>query len=78
MESFKTLKAAYRARRKLVSTLVREAYLPAAGLDDGRRREALAGAGLFRLRGVLVGTAAFDVYSAVLGVRPTPRCRRRR
>jgi hypothetical protein len=31
--------------------------------------EALAKAGLFRLRGVLVGTVAFQTYSALLGVR---------
>ncbi|MBP1847672.1 hypothetical protein J2046_005956 [Rhizobium petrolearium] len=66
---FKDLKADYRARRKLVSTLTREAYLPRPDPLVGDIVQALAEAGFFRLRGVLVGTVAFQCYSALLGVR---------
>lgn len=69
VEHFKDLKADVRARRKLVSTLVREAYLPRPEAYVGDIVEALADAGFFRLRGVLIGTVAFQCYSAILGVR---------
>jgi hypothetical protein len=69
VEQFKDLKSDYRARRKLVSTLIREAYLPAPPQKVGDVVEALANAGFFRLRGVLVGTVAFQCYSASLGIR---------
>lgn len=69
VEAFKDLKADVRARRKLVSTLVREAYLPRPESLVGDIIQALAEGGFFRLRGVLVGTAAYPVYSAVLGTR---------
>jgi hypothetical protein len=69
VEQFKNLKADNRARRKLVSTLVREAYLPRPEPLVGDIIGALAAAGFFRLRGVLVGTVAFQCYSATLGVR---------
>jgi hypothetical protein len=67
--AFKRVKDDVRARRKLVSTLTREAGLPAAERMTGDVVEALEKAGLFRLRGVLVGTVAFQTYSAHLGVR---------
>jgi hypothetical protein len=69
VENFKDLKADHQARRKLVATLVREAYLPRPELMSGDIVQALSEAGFFRLRGVLVGTTAFQCYSAVLGVR---------
>jgi len=69
VENFKNLKADNRARRKIVSTLVREAYLPRPEPFVGDIIQALAEAGFFRLRGVLVGTVAFQTYSAALGVR---------
>jgi hypothetical protein len=69
VEHFKDLKADARARRKLVSTLVREAYLPRPQTYVGDIIGALADAGFFRLRGVLIGTVAFQCYSAILGVR---------
>jgi hypothetical protein len=69
VETFKDLKADIRESRKLVSTLVREAYLPRPERLAGDIVEALAVAGFFRLRGVLVGTVAYQCYSAVLGVR---------
>lgn len=69
VETFKDLKADARSRRKLVSTLVREAHLPRPDLMTGDVVEALADASFFRLRGVLVGTVAFQTYSALLGIR---------
>ena len=69
VEAFKTLKTDARARRKLVSTLVREAGLPRPDSMAGDIVRALADAGLFRLRCVLVGTLAFGAYSSVLGAR---------
>ncbi len=69
VEAFKDLKADYRARRKLVSTLVREAYLPRPEAYVGDVIQALAEAGFFRLRGVLIGTVAYQAYAALLGVR---------
>ena len=58
-----------RERRALVSTLVRSSGLPRPIAEIGDILEALAKAGVFRLRGVLVGTVAFQTYSAMLGVR---------
>lgn len=66
---FKAIKGDLRSRSKLVSTLVREARLPAAERVTGDVVAALSEAGLFRLRGVLVGTAAYQVYSGYLGIR---------
>jgi hypothetical protein len=69
VETFKDLKADLKGRRRLVSTLTREAYLPRPPLITGQTVEELAKAGFFRLRGVLVGTVAYQCYSAVLGRR---------
>lgn len=69
VEAFKDLKADYRARRKLVSTLTREAYLPRPEPMAGAIVQALAEGGFFRLRGVLVGTVAFQAYGPLLGAR---------
>jgi hypothetical protein len=69
VEEFARIKDDQRARRKLVSTLVRESGLPAPERFTGDVVEALAEAGLFRLRGVLVGTVAFQCYAGHLGVR---------
>ena len=67
--AFKELKTDARARRKLVSTLVREAGLPRPDPMAGDIVRALAEAGVFRLRCVLVGTLAFGAYPAILGAR---------
>jgi hypothetical protein len=56
-------------RRALVSTLVRSIGLPAPPTQIGNVIDALAGAGVFRLRGVIVGTVAFQSYSPMLGLR---------
>src|SRR5690606_12267534 len=69
VETFKGEKSDYKARRKFVSTLTREAGLIAPDRFTGEVVEALAKAGLFRLRGVLVGTVAFQCYSSFLGIR---------
>jgi len=58
-----------RERRSLVSTLVRSFRMPRPLPEIGRVVEALARAGTFRLRGVLVGTVAFQTYSAMLAAR---------
>jgi hypothetical protein len=67
--AFKDIKDDLRARRKLVSTLTREAGMASPERFTGDVVEALANAGLFRLRSVLVGTVAFQTYSGILGVR---------
>lgn len=69
VESFRMEKERFKGRRKLVSTLVREAGLTPPQRETGDVIQAMARAGLFRLRGVLVGTVAFQAYSAHLGVR---------
>jgi hypothetical protein len=58
-----------RERRALVSTLVRSFGLPRPIPQVGDIISALARAGIFRLRGVLVGTVAYQSYSAMLGGR---------
>lgn len=58
-----------RDRQTLVSTLVRSAHLPRPLPEIGEVLAALAKAGVFRLRGVLVGTVAYQTYSAMLGTR---------
>jgi hypothetical protein len=58
-----------RDRRSLVSMLVRSAYLPSPDRRIGEVVAALERAGAFRLRAVLVGTIAYQTYSAMLGVR---------
>jgi hypothetical protein len=58
-----------RERRALISTLVRSFGLPRPIPEIGNVLNALAKAGVFRLRAVLVGTVAFQTYPAMLGVR---------
>lgn len=58
-----------RARRRLVSSLTREGGMIAPDRMSGDVVEALAAGGLFRLRGVLIGTVAFQTYAGILGVR---------
>jgi hypothetical protein len=69
VETFKDLKADLKGRRRLVATLTREAYLPRPLLMSGQVVEELASAGFFRLRGVLIGTVAYQCYPGVLGRR---------
>jgi hypothetical protein len=58
-----------RERRTLASTLVRSFGLPRPIPEIGEIISGLADAGVFRLRSVLVGTVAYQTYSAMLGVR---------
>lgn len=58
-----------RDRRTLVSTLLRSGHLPSPRPQIGEVIAALARAGVFRLRGVLVGTTAYQTYAAMLGTR---------
>jgi hypothetical protein len=58
-----------RERRALASTLVRSFGLPRPIREIGDIVAALAKAGVFRLRGVLVGTVAYQTYSPMLGAR---------
>jgi hypothetical protein len=58
-----------RDQRSLVAMLVRAGNFPAPRRDTGELAAALATAGVFRLRGVLVGTVAYQTYPAMLGVR---------
>jgi hypothetical protein len=69
VEAFKDIKANLKGRQRLVATLTRQAHLPPPLLKVGQVTDELAKAGLFRLRGVLVGTGAYQCYSAVLGRR---------
>jgi len=58
-----------RERRALISTLVRAYGLPRIVPEFGNIIAALAKAGVFRLHGVLIGTAAYQTYSAMLGAK---------
>ena len=69
VEAFREIKEDLRSRRKLVSTLTREARLMAPDRFTGDIVEALGTAGIFRLRGILLGTVAFQTYAGHLGVR---------
>lgn len=67
VSDFSAIKDDYQRRRKLVSTLTREARLFSPDKRLGDVLEALWKAGIFRLRACLVGTVAFQTYSAALG-----------
>lgn len=69
IKHYKDVRRDQRDRRTLVSTLVRSAGMPRPQPEIGQVIEALAAAGVFRLRGVLVGTVAYQTYSALLGTR---------
>ena len=58
-----------RERRALVSTIVRSLGLPRPNPEIANVTAALAKAGVFRLRAVLVGTVAYQTYSAMLGIK---------
>jgi hypothetical protein len=69
VERFASIKDDYGARRKLVSTLTRDAQLYGPPAAIGNILEALWKAGVFRLRACLIGTVAYQNYGAVLGYR---------
>jgi hypothetical protein len=58
-----------RERRALVTTVARSFRMPHPTQEIGNIVEALANAGVFRLNAVLVGTVAYQTYSAMLGNR---------
>ena len=62
------LKAVRRERRDMVRAL-RNARVPTPDAMSGKILSALSEAGVFRLRTVVVGTVAFQVYGPLLGVR---------
>lgn len=66
---FRDIKAARGERAHLVDALV-GAGMPRPPVVMGRIVEALAKAGVFRLRAVLVGTAAYQTYGGLIGARP--------
>lgn len=68
VKNFQRLKTGYRERRSLVVSL-RDIGLPTPSTIVGDVVEALWKAGIFRLRGVLVGTLAYQTYAGLLGVR---------
>ena len=68
VENFRRFKTSYRQRRSLVISL-RDLGLPTAPTFVGDVVETLWKAGIFRLRGVLVGTLAYQTYAGLLGVR---------
>lgn len=61
-------KSGYKERRTLVSALIRSG-LRGPDARTGRILEALAKAGVFRLRAVLVGTAAYLTYPGLIGAK---------
>jgi hypothetical protein len=67
VQRFASLKASFKRRQTLVRALI-AAGLPVPDPLSGRIVEAFWKAGFFRLRGVLVGTLAFQTYAGVLGV----------
>jgi hypothetical protein len=64
----KEIKDSLRERRRMVTSL-RRAGLPGPDQFAGDVTRALADAGLFRLRAVLIGSVAFSTYAGMLGVR---------
>ena len=69
VQDFKRDKDDYRARRRMVTSLTRQGGMIAPDTLTGDIVEALATGGLVRLRGVLIGTVAFQTYAGILGVR---------
>ncbi len=62
------LKAVRKDRTDMIRAL-RNARLPVPDAMSGRILSALSEAGVFRLRAVVVGTVAFQIYGPMLGVR---------
>ncbi len=67
IKRFKDLKSDFRDRQTTVRALI-SAGLPATDRLSGQIVEAMWKAGFFRLRGVLVGTIAFQSYAGILGL----------
>lgn len=69
VENFGAIKQAYQARLEAVRML-KAAGLPVPDPMSGALLDALSRAGFFRLRGVLIGTIAFQTYPGLVGARP--------
>jgi hypothetical protein len=67
---FADIKSDYRQRREMVRALI-ATRLPAPDAMAGSVVEALWKAGFFRLRGVLVGSLAYQCYAGALGIKLT-------
>ena len=65
---FGEIKSDYKVRRDLAARL-RRAGLPAPSSIEGKVAQALADAGVFRLRASLIGSVAYQTYAGLLGVR---------
>jgi hypothetical protein len=68
VKRFSEIKDDYKQRREMVRALV-AARLPEPDAMTGDLTERLWKGGFFRLRGVLVGTVAYQCYSGLLGAR---------
>jgi hypothetical protein len=68
VKRFGEIKSDYKGRREMVRALL-AAGVPAPDPLSGAIVEAMWKAGFFRLRGVLVGTVAFQAYAGPLGLR---------
>jgi len=65
---FESIKSDFKQRREMVRALA-AAGIPTPDPMAGEVIEALWKAGFFRLRGVLIGTLAFQCYGGILGIR---------
>lgn len=66
VESFQREKDGYRARKRLVATLIRQAYLPTVPADVAEQVRALP------YGSVIDGDVAYITYSGILGMRLPP------
>jgi hypothetical protein len=69
---FADIKSDFKGRQEMVRALV-AAGLPSPDDLSGRVVEAIWKSGFFRLRGVLVGTVAFQAYAGPLGIKLSGR-----
>jgi hypothetical protein len=69
---FDEIKSDYRGRQEMVRALA-AAGIPTPDSISGAVVEAMWKAGFFRLRGVLVGTVAFQAYAGPLGIKLSGR-----
>jgi hypothetical protein len=68
VKRFADIKSDFKERQEMVRALT-AAGLPAPDALTGKIVEAMWKAGFFRLRGVLVGTLAYQAYAGLLGVK---------
>jgi hypothetical protein len=68
VKRFADIKSDYKARQEIVRALL-AAGLPSTDSLSGAVVQAMWKAGFFRLRGVLIGTVAFQAYAGPLGLR---------